>query len=121
MFVKSAVQKPGVEYGFEEFSSAIENFEKNYAVDIDRKFFFGFPLDAVLKAEKKLISPESHSIAYFSMEYGIAPSIYNSFTLSRPMSEKNRFFKHEVFSNYWICDYIFKIEINKMLDIPIYG
>ena len=55
------------------------------------------------------------------MEYGIAPSIYNTFRLSRPMNEKNQFFTHEVFSNYWLCDYLFKIQIDKMLDIPIYG
>ena len=55
------------------------------------------------------------------MEFGIAPSIYNSFSLTRPMSEKNQFYTHEVFSNYWLCDYLFKVRIDKMLDIPIYG
>ncbi|MCK5178906.1 MAG: alpha-glucan family phosphorylase, partial [Candidatus Omnitrophica bacterium] len=37
------------------------------------------------------------------------------------MSEKNRFYSHEVFSNYWLCDYLFKVHTDKMLDIPIYG
>ncbi|MBF0512241.1 MAG: alpha-glucan family phosphorylase, partial [Candidatus Omnitrophica bacterium] len=47
--------------------------------------------------------------------------IYNSFNPGKPVSDKNQFFSHEVFSNYWLSDYVFKIKINKMLDIPIYS
>ncbi len=105
---------------YDQFISAIEDFD-HYAQDITRDSYFGFPIQPILDAENKLADESANSIAYFSMEYGLAPSIYNSFKLSRPMSEKNRFFKHQVFSNYWLSDYVFKINIDKMLDIPIYS
>ena len=112
----------GVEqYTFEQFIDSIDGYQENYATDISREEFFGFPWDAILQAEGNLLSGEHRSVAYFSMEYGLAPSIYNSFRLKRPIPEENNFFQHEVFSNYWLCDYIFKIQIDKMLDIPIYG
>ena len=109
------------QYQFEDLAASIENYEAQYAQDITRERYFGFPMAAILDAESRLLSETVPSIAYYSMEYGLAPSIYNSFQLSRPMSEKNQFFQHEVFSNYWMCDYIFKIKIDKMLDIPIYS
>lgn len=114
-------KKKEAEYDFGDFAGLIDHFKEDYAGDINKEKFFGFPIGAILKAEKKLISGEEDSVAYFSMEFGIAPSIYNTFSLSRPMSDKNKFFNHEVFSNYWLCDYLFKIEIDKMIDIPIYG
>lgn len=105
---------------YEKFISNIENFQ-NYSDDINRKTFFGFPIQPILDAESRLKDPKTNPIAYFSMEYGLAPSIYNSLKLNRPMNPQNQFFKHEVFSNYWLSDYVFKININKMLDIPIYS
>lgn len=110
-----------VKYTFDDFSSAIDRFKERYTADITEKLFFSFPIAPALKAEERLLSAKSKPVAYFSMEYGIAPSIYNTFSLSKPISEANKFFKHEVFSNYWLCDYLFKIQIDKMLDIPIYG
>ncbi|MCR4338146.1 MAG: alpha-glucan family phosphorylase [Candidatus Omnitrophica bacterium] len=107
-------------YTFQEFTQDIEQYESRYRQDINLKSYFGFPLSPILESETQLSSLQK-SIAYFSMEYGLAPSIYNSFSLSQPMNDKNQFFKHEVFSNYWLCDYLFKVEIDKMLDIPIYG
>lgn len=112
-------ERPVINY--EDFISSIERFNENYADDINTDRYFGFPIETILNAEGRLGSTREKSIAYFSMEFGIAPSIYNSFQLSRPMSWKNQFFTHEVFSNYWLCDYLFKIHIDKMLDIPIYG
>lgn len=109
------------EYDFKKLSSGIENFEAQYAGDVTPESYFGFPSKAVLDAERRLLSSEVKSVAYFSMEYGLAPSIYNTFNLTRPMSEKNQFFKHDVFSNNWMVDYLFKVQIDKMLDIPIYG
>ncbi|MBF0504954.1 MAG: alpha-glucan family phosphorylase [Candidatus Omnitrophica bacterium] len=106
---------------YKEFCSQIENFDGQYNQDINDSTYFSFPIGPILEAESKLTNPAEKSIAYFSMEYGLAPSIYNSFLLNRPMSEKNKFFKHQVFSNYWISDYVFKINIQKMLDIPIYS
>lgn len=108
-------------FDFETLVNSIEQYDKIYRDDITRENYFGFPIAPILEAEQKLLDTKVKSVAYLSMEYGLAPSIYNSFQLKRPMSEKNKFFKHEVFSNYWISDYIFKINIDKMLDIPIYS
>ena len=106
---------------YSKYIDSIKNFEENYQADINGERYFGFTIKPVLDVEGTLSTSEVKSIAYFSMEFGIAPSIYNSFQLTRPMSEKNQFYTHEVFSNYWLCDYLFKIHIDKMLDIPIYG
>jgi len=108
-------------YTFEQLKEQIEGYDQHYASDVTDKAFFGFPLKSVVSAEDRLLSDDQESIAYFSMEYGLAPSIYNSFELSGPIDERNTFFSHEVFSNYWLCDYIFKVKIDKMLDIPIYS
>ena len=106
---------------FQEFAANIENFEANYARDVTTTSYFGFPIEPILEAERRLADSKEKSTAYFSMEYGLAPSIYNSFNPSRPVSDKNKFFRHDVFSNYWLSDYVFKIKIDKMLDIPIYS
>jgi glycogen phosphorylase len=106
---------------YEQFISNIENFDANYAKDITPTSYFGFPIEPLLAAEAKLANSNEKSVAYFSMEYGLAPSIYNSFNPGKPVSDKNKFFSHEVFSNYWLSDYVFKIKIDKMLDIPIYS
>jgi len=110
-----------VEYAYEDLIESIKSFSESYQSDINRDHYFGFPIKPIFESEEGLLSNKAKSIAYFSMEFGIAPSIYNSFQLTRPMSEKNQFYTHEVFSNYWLCDYLFKIRIDKMLDIPIYG
>ncbi len=109
------------QYTVEQLIAAIDRFQDNYSQEINAQEFFGFPLSPILEAENRLLDKSTKSIAYFSMEYGIAPSIYNSFKLKKPLSPGNTFYKHDVFSNYWLCDYIFKIKIDKMLDIPIYG
>jgi len=106
---------------YKEFIDSINQFNENYQNDINSQNYFGFPIEAIFNIEQSLQSQKIKSIAYFSMEFGIAPSIYNSFRLTHKMSDKNKFFTHEVFSNYWLCDYLFKIHIDKMLDIPIYG
>lgn len=113
-------QEKSVTYKFNDLISSIEN-SAQYTKDVTASSYFGFPTVSILDAESRLLSKEVKSVAYFSMEYGLAPSIYNSLTLTRPMSEKNQFFTHEVFSNNWMCDYLFKIKTDKMLDIPIYG
>ncbi|MCK5259926.1 MAG: alpha-glucan family phosphorylase [Candidatus Omnitrophica bacterium] len=108
-------------FSYKDFVATIEGFDEHYKTDIDREHFFGFPLETILNIERSLLSRKEKSVAYFSMEFGIAPSIYNSFRQTRLMSEKNQFYTHEVFSNYWLCDYLFKVKTDKMLDIPIYG
>jgi len=109
------------EYTYKDLTESIKSFSESYQADINKDLYFGFPIKPIYDSEQALLSNKTKSIAYFSMEFGIAPSIYNSFQLTRPMSEKNQFYTHEVFSNYWLCDYLFKIRIDKMLDIPIYG
>ena len=103
---------------FEDFRDAIENYQGQYAQDITPESYFGFPLKPILAIEFTLLSTASQNKAYFSMEHGIAPSIYNSFELKDSMNDKNKFFTHEVFSNNWLCDYLFKVRIDKMLEIP---
>lgn len=119
--MKDVVSPGSRTFQYEDFISSIEYFDEHYIQDIDSQHYFGFPLESVLNVENALLSGDRRTIAYFSMEFGLAPSIYNSFYLNRPMSRKNQFFSHEIFSNYWLCDYLFKLKIDKMLDIPIYG
>jgi starch phosphorylase len=99
----------------------IKQFEDRYAHDIDEKFFFGFPQSSISIAEKKLHSAEVRSIAYFSMEFGLAPSIYHQFQTAQPTSKKNMFTRHRVFSNLRAMDMYHQIKIDKVLDIPIYS
>jgi starch phosphorylase len=106
---------------FEKFIANIENFQSNYSKDITPTHYFGFPIGPILEAERRLSEQQISSTAYFSMEYGLAPSIYNSFIPSKPVTDSNKFYSHDVFSNYWLSDYVFKIKIDKMLDIPIYS
>ncbi len=117
---KDVIQDPAT-LSYPSFVSSIDRFAEQYTNDISEQFYFGFPMDPILKVEGTLLSEQVKSTAYFSMEFGIAPSIYNSFQLSRPMNESNKFFTHEVFSNYWLCDYLFRVKIDKILDLPLYG
>ena len=80
--MKPAVPETNPMLSFEDFTSTIENFKDHYANDISDRFYFGFPITAILDIEGRLISEGVRSVAYFSMEYGIAPSIYNSFRLT---------------------------------------
>lgn len=99
----------------------IEDFELRYHKDITEETFFGYPLAPVLDAEKKLRSPESKSIAYFSMEYGLAPSIYHTLHSFAPIRSANKFTQHGVFSNLRAMDSYFALHIDKRLDLPIYS
>ena len=96
---------------YKEFTSQIENFDGQYSKDINPKTYFSYPLAPILDAETRLARVTGASIAYFSMEYGLSPSIYNSFALNRPMSEKNKFFKHQCIiknkSDSYFCIYYF--------------
>src|SRR5690348_10843154 len=105
---------------YKDFTNQILGFDSAYSFNITPQLFFGFPIEPILNAETNLLG-DNKNIAYFSMEFGLAPSIYNSLHLNKPISEQNQFFVHEVFSNQWLCDYLFKIRIDKMLDIPIYS
>ncbi|MBN1869582.1 MAG: alpha-glucan family phosphorylase [Candidatus Omnitrophica bacterium] len=117
----SGVSEKSELFDYRAFVALIEGFEQDYKTDINTETYFGFPIEPLFNIEKSLLTTGQKNVAYFSMEFGIAPSIYNSFRLTRPMSKENQFYSHEVFSNYWLCDYLFKVKTDKMLDIPIYG
>ncbi|MDD5005302.1 MAG: alpha-glucan family phosphorylase [Candidatus Omnitrophica bacterium] len=107
----------------EEFISLVDvhEFGEKYSKNIDNERYFGFPLDSIIEAERKLRSAENKSIAYISMEYGLATSFYNTFKSSDGVGEKNRVINHQIFSNMRIEDYLFDFQIDKILDLPIYS
>lgn len=108
-------------YKLDNLLNSIEQYAQRYAQDVTATHYFGFPTSVILSTENALLSSRVKSTAYFSMEFGLAPSIYNTFQPSKPTSDENKFFIHEVFSNYWSKNVAFNIQIDKMLDMPIYG
>ncbi len=100
----------------------VHRFAEGYAQDITSGSFFGFPLQTVVETERKLLAKETPSVAYFSMEYGLATSFYNSFHSDKPVSESNNLPKQNIFSNMRIRDYYFGFQIDsKIIDLPIYS
>ncbi|MBI5078964.1 alpha-glucan family phosphorylase [Candidatus Saganbacteria bacterium] len=101
--------------------------EEKYLKDISGKEFFGFPLQPIVKAEENLLSRAKPSVAYFSMEYGLAPSVYHAFTAANPVrkativANANVISGHEVFSNMKDMDYYHHLPLNKIIDLPIYS
>ena len=96
-------------------------FHLRYSQDINEETFFGFPQESLNRAEDKLLSPDVRSIAYFSMEFGLAPSIYHQFKTGQAPGPDNMFTEHRVFSNLRAMDRYHLIKIDKVLDIPIYS
>ncbi len=92
-----------------------------YAADIHDDVYFGFPVAPVLAAERALLAGKQKTIAYFSMEYGLATSFYNGFTSAHPVSDANRVIENEVFSNERIADYLFSLKVDALVDLPIYS
>ncbi len=111
------------DHSLAEFRSLVrvEKFDELYCKDIGDGRYFGLPLDPVLVCEKRLRSSAEKSLAYFSMEYGLATSFYNILTSRRPLDPKNKSQEHEVFSNYRLADYFFAIQMNTIIDMPIYS
>ena len=99
----------------------VENFNEVYKQDITADKYFGFPLEVIINSEKRLHLEKERSIAYFSMEYGLATSFYNKFIGSRPLDIRNKTQEHEVFSNYRIADYMFALKAGSIIDLPIYS
>ena len=56
----------------------IEAFQEKYSEDIHGNFYFGFPLEPILKAEQDLLSKVVRSAVYFSMEFGLSSNTYNA-------------------------------------------
>jgi len=106
---------------FRSFSK-VHQFEERYAQDITPESFFGFPIESIVEAEKKLFSKEVPSVAYFSMEYGLATSFYNSFQSSKIVNRLNELPSQEIFSNMRIRDYYFSFRLNHdIIDLPLYS
>lgn len=99
----------------------IKDYEKCYAEDIHDDLYFGFPLEPVIAAEKGLLSAKNKSTAYFSMEYGMATSVYNTFSTKKPLKPANKLSENEVFSNDRVRDFLFSLQIDSVLDLPIYS
>lgn len=102
-------------------TKGMKQFKERYVYDIDDNTFFGFPKESIKEAEDRLLNTDNRSVAYFSMEYGLAPSIYHQFQDSMPTSQVNRFTEHRVFSNLRAMDSYHQIHVDKILDIPIYS
>ena len=99
----------------------LDSADDKYLNDITEKEYFGFPISPILEAEKKLRSPNDASIAYFSMEYGLALSVYHTFKTNNPIKKCNILSNHEVFSNMKDMDYYHYLPVKKILDLPIYS
>ena len=106
---------------YSDFIHSIENFDAQYALNITEDSYFGYPLQPILHIEEQLRSAQVNNVAYFSMEYGLAPSIYNTFSSHNKLPEHNQLNSYEVFSNQWDRDHQYYIEDSKMLDLPIYS
>ncbi|MFA5035145.1 MAG: alpha-glucan family phosphorylase [Candidatus Margulisiibacteriota bacterium] len=94
-----------------------------YLKDINDREFFGYPIESIIKAEERLRDQQTASIAYYSMEFGLAPSVYHTFKTVNPISQLNKISRHEVFSNMKDMDYYhhLNLPLNKLLDLPIYS
>ena len=107
----------------EEFYSLvqIDDADGHYAKDIKDGDYFGMPLSAIVKAEKRLRSSQERCIAYFSMEYGLATSFYNKLSSQLPLNSSNQVPENAVFSNFRVADYFFALHQNNIIDLPIYS
>ncbi len=99
----------------------IEGFQERYSKDIYDGKYFGKPLKAIVDSEKRLLSRQERCIAYFSMEYGLASSFYNQFSSTRSIDDGNKSQNHEVCSNYTLADYFFTVNLQTLIDLPIYS
>ena len=94
----------------------IDQSSDKYIRDITEDSFFGYPIQPIIESEEKLLSEDAHSVAYFSMEYGLAPSVYHEFKSVNKTSNANIMTNHEVFSNMLQMDYFHYLPVKK---IPI--
>ncbi|HTY14034.1 MAG TPA: alpha-glucan family phosphorylase, partial [Candidatus Omnitrophota bacterium] len=95
--------------------------DEKYLKDITEDEYFGYPSPPIAEAERRLLDAATPSVSYFSMEYGLAPSVYHTFSSQNPMDERNILAEHEVFSNMKDMDYYHYLPIKKIIDLPIYS
>jgi len=91
------------------------------AQDVNEGFFYGIPRSVIQRAEGRLRDPAVKSVAYFSMEFGLAPSVYHPYRTKAPLSPRNRKRDFEIFSNLRQMDYYHTVHIDTVVDIPIYS
>ncbi len=89
--------------------------------DINAAYFYGLPQAIVRRAEAQLRDPAVRSVAYFSMEFGLAPSIYHPYRSNVPVPPRNRKRALEIFSNLRQMDYFHAVRIDSLVDMPIYS
>jgi len=89
--------------------------------DINEGVFYGTPLSVIRRAEAHLTDPSIRSVAYFSMEFGLAPSVYQPYRTKAPLTPRNRKRDFEIFSNMRQMDYYHVVHIDTVVDIPIYS
>ncbi|MFA5286733.1 MAG: alpha-glucan family phosphorylase [Candidatus Omnitrophota bacterium] len=99
----------------------VDDFDKRYAQDIGKGKYFSMPLEPIVAAEKRLRQANQRSIAYFSMEYGLATSFYNTFKSEIIPDPRNKLPRNTVFSNYPLADFLFDVKIDSLIDLPIYS
>lgn len=107
----------------QEFLSLVEidGFSQHYSQDIVDGKYFGLPLEPIVTAEKRLRSSLQNSLAYFSMEYGLASSFYNTFISKLKTDSRNKIPENTIFSNYRLADYFFDVYLDNLLDLPLYS
>jgi len=89
--------------------------------DVTEASFYGIPSPAIHRAEERLLDPSVKSVAYFSMEFGLAPSVYHPYQIKRPLSPRNKKRDFEIFSNLRQMDYYHFVQSDTVVDIPIYS
>ena len=99
----------------------VDAYQDRYSKDIYQDTFFGLPLASIIAGEKRLHQANTRSLAYFSMEYGLATSFYNKLYSSRPVDPHNKIQEHEIFSNFRLADYFFSFKSDTIMDLPIYS
>lgn len=97
------------------------SYEESLKNNIHGKEYFGFPVEAIHKAEAKLHDPEQRKVAYFSMEFGLSPSFYNTFLSKYPLDPHNKKLDFTVFSNLRSMDYFHTVKLDSLVDLPIYS
>src|SRR5512137_1436437 len=87
------------------------------ARDVNEGFFYGIPRAVIQRAEEHLLDPSIRSVAYFSMEFGLAPSVYQPYLGKAALSPRNRKRDFEIFSNMRQMDYYHVVHIDTVVDI----
>ncbi len=99
----------------------IDRFQEYYSKDIADGKYFGMPLASIVEAERRLRQKQARRIAYFSMEYGLASSFYNTFKSQAKLDYHNQTPSNTIFSNYRLADYFFDLNMGYLMDLPIYS